>query len=138
MAHRPGAAQAGPSQRQLRVGELIRRAISDVLMRGDVHEPDLDGVSITVGEVRTTPDLRHATVYVLPLGGRDIDKVLPALDRAKGELRRAVARMVALKYAPDLRFVIDDSFDRIDATQRMMADARVRRDVEEAGEDDEA
>lgn len=137
MAHRPGMASHGPSQRQLRVGELIRRAISDVLMRGDVHEPDLDGVSITVGEVRTTPDLRHATVYVLPLGGRDIDKVLPALDRAKGELRRAVAKMVALKYAPDLRFVIDDSFDRIAETSRMMADARVRRDVEVEPEGDD-
>ncbi|MEM1162510.1 MAG: ribosome-binding factor A, partial [Pseudomonadota bacterium] len=84
----------GPSQRQLRVGELIRRTLSDVLMRGDTHEPSLEGVSITVGEVRTSPDLRVATVYVLPLGGANSEAVLAGLKAARGELRRAVNRAV--------------------------------------------
>lgn len=122
--------QAGPSQRQLRVGELIRRVLADALMRGDLHEPELSGVSITVGEVQTTPDLRNATVFVMPLGGQDRDRVIAALGRAKGELKRAMMREVRLKYAPELRFVIDPSFDRIDKTRTLFSDERVRRDVE--------
>jgi len=121
----------GPSQRQLRVGELIRRVISDVLMRGDVHHPDLAGRSITVGEVRTTPDLRKATVYVMPLGGAEREETLTALQEARGELRRAVTREVRLKYAPELSFVLDESFDRMDETRSMLADERVRRDIED-------
>ncbi|MEL7117300.1 MAG: ribosome-binding factor A, partial [Pseudomonadota bacterium] len=80
----------GPSQRQLRVGELIRRTLSDVLNRGDLHDPDIAGMSITVSEVRTSPDLRVATAYVLPLGGKGRDEALSALNRNKSELRRAV------------------------------------------------
>jgi len=121
----------GPSQRQLRVGELIRRVMSDVLMRGDVHHPDLAGRSITVGEVRTTPDLRKATVYVMPLGGAEREETLTALQEARGELRRAVTREVRLKYAPELSFVLDESFDRMDETRSMLADERVRRDIED-------
>lgn len=121
----------GPSQRQLRVGELIRRVISDVLMRGDVHHPDLAGRSITVGEVRTTPDLRKATVYVMPLGGAEREETLTALQEARGELRRAVTREIRLKYAPELSFVLDESFDRMDETRAMLADERVRRDIDD-------
>ena len=120
----------GPSQRQLRVGELIRRALADVLMRGDIHDETIAAASITVGEVRVTPDLRQATVYVMPLGGAFSEEVLAALNRNKGELRRAVTRAVTLKYSPDLRFVRDDSYDRMDETRRMLAEDRVRRDVE--------
>jgi ribosome-binding factor A len=123
----------GPSQRQLRVGELIRRALSDILLRGDLHEPDLAGVSITVGEVRTSPDLKVATVFVLPLGGRNADGVLGALNRAKGEIRRAVTRTVQLRHSPELRFVLDESYDRMDRTREMLGDARVRRDLEGDG-----
>lgn len=119
----------GPSQRQLRVGEAIRRALADILLRGEHHEPDLEGVPITVGEVRCSPDLRVATAFVMPLGGRDADKVLAALDRAKGELRRQVTRAVTLKFSPELRFRLDQSFDRMDDTRRMLGEDRVRRDL---------
>ena len=119
----------GPSQRQLRVGELIRRTLSDVLMRGDVHDPDLNRISITVGEVRASPDLKIATVYVMPLGGKDAEGALAALNRHKGELRHLVAREMTLKFAPELRFVLDETFDRMDATRRMFADERVQRDI---------
>ncbi|WP_299839885.1 30S ribosome-binding factor RbfA [uncultured Jannaschia sp.] len=127
----------GPSQRQLRVGELIRRTLSDVLMRGDVHDPELEGMSITVGEVQVTPDLKIATAFVLPLGGRDREKAIAALKRNKGELRRAISKDMTLKFAPDLRFRIDETFDRMDATRAMFADETVRRDVEAPGDDDE-
>ncbi len=121
----------GPSQRQLRVGESIRRALSDVLARGDVHDPDLNRMSITVGEVRTSPDLRVATAYVLPLGGKGQDEVLKLLARNKGELRYAISKKLTLKYAPDLRFRLDETFDRMDETKRMLAQDNVRRDLEE-------
>jgi len=121
---------SGPSQRQLRVGELIRRALSDVLMRGDLHDPELAHASITVGEVRTTPDLRHATVFVLPLGGVNTEAVLRALERNKGELRRTVTRAVKLKFSPELRFQADRSFDQMDETRRLLDSAEVRRDLD--------
>jgi ribosome-binding factor A len=120
----------GPSQRQLRVGELIRRTLSEVLARGDVHDPDLNRMSITVGEVRTSPDLRIATAYVLPLGGKGQDEVIKLLARNKGELRRAVSKKLALKFAPDLRFQLDETFDRMDDTRRMLNQDNVRRDTE--------
>ena len=127
----------GPSQRQLRVGELIRRTLSEVLARGDVHDPDLNRMSITVGEVRTTPDLKIATAYVLPLGGGDRKAALEALRRNRGELRRMISAGLTLKYAPDLRFELDETFDRMDATRAMFSDARVRRDLEAEGDDDD-
>ncbi|MEO0669625.1 MAG: 30S ribosome-binding factor RbfA [Pseudomonadota bacterium] len=120
----------GPSQRQLRVGELIRRTLADVLARGDVHDPELNRMSITVGEVRTSPDLKIATAYVLPLGGAGQDEVLKLLARNKGELRRAVSKKLALKFAPDLRFQLDETFDRMDDTRRLFAQEVVRDDVE--------
>lgn len=119
----------GPSQRQLRVGELIRRTLSEVLARGDVHDPDLNRMSITVGEVRTSPDLRIATAYVLPLGGKGRDEVLKLLGRNKGELRRAISKKLALKFAPDLRFQLDQTFDQMDDTRRMLEQDAVRRDT---------
>lgn len=121
---------AGPSQRQLRVGELIRRTLSEVLARGDVHDPDLNRMSITVGEVRTTPDLKIATAYVLPLGGQGQEDVLQLLARNKGELRRAISKKLALKYAPDLRFRLDETFDQMDDTRRMLSQDAVRRDID--------
>ena len=129
MAHKRLHTAPGPTQRQLRVGETIRRALADVLMRGDLHEPDLDGVAITVGEVRCSPDLKVATAFVLPLGGRDTERVLAALERARGELRRQVTRAVSLKFSPELRFKLDETFDRIDDTRRMLDQTRVRRDL---------
>ena len=123
--------QSGPSQRQLRVGELIRRRLSDVLMRGEVHDPDLNRLSLTVGEVRTSPDLKVATAFVLPLGGRGQEEALELLDRNRAELRRQVAKGLELKFAPELRFRIDESFDRMDETRRLLAQPDVRRDTEE-------
>ena len=120
----------GPSQRQLRVGELIRRSLSEVLARGDIHDPELNRLSITVGEVSTSPDLKIATAYVLPLGGEGQDDAIDLLARNKGELRRLIGKKLDLKYAPDLRFRIDETFDRMDETRRMFADDKVRRDVE--------
>ncbi|KGJ05696.1 ribosome-binding factor A [Paracoccus halophilus] len=127
----------GPSQRQLRVGELIRRTLSDVLLRGDVHDPDLNRHSITVGEVRTSPDLKMATAFVLPLGGQDAEGALEALRRNAGELRHLVAKGMTLKYAPQLRFVLDETFDRMDDTRRLLSEDRVRRDIEADGDDED-
>jgi len=127
----------GPSQRQLRVGELIRRTLSDVLLRGDVHDPELNRHSITVGEVSASPDLKVATAYVMPLGGNDAEEALKALRRNARELRHLVAKGLNLKYAPELRFQLDETFDRMDDTRRMFADERVRRDIEADAEDDD-
>ncbi|WP_197918279.1 30S ribosome-binding factor RbfA [Thiosulfatihalobacter marinus] len=121
----------GPSQRQLRVGELIRRTLSEVLARGDIHDPDLNRLSITVGEVRTSPDLRIATAYVLPLGGKGQEDAVALLARNKGELRRVIGKKTGLKYTPDLRFRLDQTFDQMDETRRMLSEDRVRRDVDE-------
>lgn len=122
----------GPSQRQLRVGELIRRTLSEVLMRGDIHDPDLNRLSITVGEVRCSPDLKIATAFVMPLGGGEAqDEAVALLARNRGELRRIIGRKAGLKFTPDLRFRLDETFDQIDETRRLFADEKVRRDVEE-------
>ena len=126
----------GPSQRQLRVAELIRRTLSEVLMRGEVHDPDLARMSITVGEVRVTPDLRIATVFVLPLGGEDKDEVVALLARNKYELRRALNKAAQLKHSPDLRFMLDDTFDQMDATRKLFEKDEVRRDLEKGDESD--
>lgn len=126
---RPASHDKGPSQRQLRVGELIRRTLSDTLMRGDVHDPDLQRVSITVGEVRVSPDLKVATVHVMPLGGGDVTAVVAALARNRAELRHRVAQAMTLKFAPDLRFRPDGTFDALDESRRLFADERVQRDL---------
>ncbi|MGC1505929.1 MAG: 30S ribosome-binding factor RbfA [Sulfitobacter sp.] len=121
---------AGPTQRQLRVGETIRRALSEVLARGDVHDPELNRLSITVGEVRSSSDLKVATAFVLPLGGEGKDEVLKLLARNKYEIRKQVAKKLTLKFSPELRFQLDQTFDQMDETRRMLSDARVRRDAE--------
>lgn len=121
----------GPSQRQLRVGELIRRALSEMLARGDVHDPDLNRMSITVGEVRTSPDLKIATAYVLPLGGQGQDEVVQLLARNKGEIRRTIGKKLGLKHTPDLRFQLDHTFDQMDDTRRMLGQDAVRRDIDD-------
>jgi ribosome-binding factor A len=120
---------SGPSQRQLRVGELIRRTLSSVLAKGDIHDPDLNRMSITVGEVRTSPDLKVATAFVLPLGGQGRDEALSALRRNRHELRRAVSKELTLKFSPELRFQIDETFDRMDETRRLLNEAKVRQDI---------
>lgn len=120
----------GPSQRQLRVGETIRRALAQVLQRGDVHDDALQRMSITVSEVRASPDLKVATAFVMPLGGDNAEEALTALRRNKAELRRAVNKSLTLKFSPELRFRLDETFDQMDDTRRMLSDDRVLRDVQ--------
>ncbi|HAW46690.1 30S ribosome-binding factor RbfA [Roseovarius sp. A46] len=120
----------GPSQRQLRVGELVRRTLSEVLMRGDIHDPELNRLSITVGEVRCSPDLKIATAFVMPLGGEAQGEAIEFLARNKAELRRIIGRKAGLKFTPDLRFRLDETFDQMDETRRLFEDEKVRRDVE--------
>lgn len=124
----------GPTQRQLRVAELIRRTLSDVVARGDIHDPDLAHVSVTVSEVRTSPDLKVATAYVLPLGGVNADIVIKALNRNRHELRRAVTKGMALKFSPELRFEEDTSFDQMDRTKALLNTDEVKRDLDREDE----
>ena len=126
--------RGGPSTRQLRVGEFIRRKLSDVLMHGDVHDPDLNRMSITVAEVRVSADLRIATVYVMPLGGGHREEAIAALARHTGELRHHVGKATGLKHTPELRFLIDDTFDQMEATRRLFDNEAVQRDL---GRDEE-
>lgn len=126
----------GPSQRQLRVGELIRRSLSEILMRGEVHDPDLNRVSITVGEVRMSPDLRIATVYACPLGGQGSDDVVGLLARNKGEIRRLVNKQLTIKFSPDLRFRLDETFDRMDETRRLFEQEDIKRDLKAPDQDE--
>jgi ribosome-binding factor A len=127
----------GGSQRALRVGELIRHALSDMLTRGDVHDPVLEGHLITVPEVRMSPDLRLATIYVMPLGGRDVTEVVEALDRNKRYLRGEIARHVNLKFAPEIRFRADDRFDEAERIEKLLRTPAVRRDLKRDDEDGE-
>jgi ribosome-binding factor A len=120
---------SGPSQRALRVGELIRHALSDMLTRGDVHDPVLEGHLVTVPEVRMSPDLRMATIYVMPLGGRDIKDVIAALDRNKRYLRGEIAHRVNLKFAPDIRFRVDERFDEAERIEKLLRTPEVQRDL---------
>src|ERR1700710_208362 len=119
----------GGSQRQLRVGEIVRHAVADLLAQGAVHDPELEGHIITVPEVRMSPDLKLATIYVMPLGGRDIDVVLTALERNKKFLRGEVARRVNLKFAPDVRFRADERFDEAERIEKLLRTPAVQRDL---------
>jgi ribosome-binding factor A len=127
---------AGPSQRQLRVGELIRHAMAEMLSRGDIHDPVIEGHMITVPEVRMTADLRLATIYVMPLGGRDVTDVLAALERNKRFLRGEIARRVNLKFAPEIRFRADERFDEAERIEKLLRTPQVKRDLE-GGNDDQ-
>jgi ribosome-binding factor A len=125
------------SQRQLRVGELVRHAIADMLTRGEVHDPVIESHLITVPEVSMTADLRLATVYVMPLGGRDAKPVLAALERNKKFLRGEIAHRVNLKFAPDIRFRLDQRFEEAERIDRLLRTPEVQRDLAkgEGGDD---
>ena len=131
-----GHGQSNASQRQLRVGELIRHALADMLTRGAVHDPVLEGHMITVPEVRMTADLRLATIYVMPLGGRDQTEVLDALDRNKKFVRGELARHVNLKFAPEIRFRIDERFDEAERIEKLLRTPAVQRDLEKKDDGD--
>ena len=117
------------SQRQLRVGELVRHVLAEMLTRGDVHDPVLEGHVVTIPEVRMTADLRLATVYAIPLGGHDADAVLVALNRNRRFLRGEIARRINLKFAPDIRFAIDDRFEEAERIEKLLQTPAVQRDL---------
>ena len=136
MVRRQHRESRGTSQRQLRVSELIRHALAEMLTRGDVHDPVIEGHLITVPEVRMTADLRLATVYVMPLGGRDAESVVAALERNKKFLRGEIARRVNLKFAPEIRFRIDERFGEAERIEKLLRTPEVRRDLDKT--DDES
>ena len=127
---------AAPTQRQLRVGELVRHALAEVLSRGEVHDPDIQTSTITVTEVALSPDLKLATCYVMPLGEADIEKSVEALDRNRRFIRGAVTRRIALKFSPELRFRIDSSFDTGDRIDTLLRSPSVLRDLDTRDPDD--
>jgi ribosome-binding factor A len=133
--HHQRAQPAGGSQRQLRVGELIRHELAGMLSRGDVHDPVIETHMITVPEVRMSPDLRLATIYVMPLAGRDQTDVLEALERNARYMRGELARRVNLKFAPEIRFRIDERFDEAERIEKLLRTPAVQRDLD--GEKDE-
>jgi ribosome-binding factor A len=120
---------AGSSQRQLRVGELVRHELADMLSRGDIHDPVIEAHMITVPEVRMSPDLRLATIYVMPLGGRDAKDVVAALERNKRYVRGEIARRVNLKFAPEIRFRVDERFDEAERIEKLLRTPVVQRDL---------
>jgi ribosome-binding factor A len=122
-------APAGPSQRQLRAGELVRHALVEILREEDLENPAMAGVSVTVTEVRMSPDLKHATCFVEPLGGTRAAEVVEALNRSARFLRGRLGRAVELRFTPDLRFVHDESFEEAARMDRLLADPKVRRDL---------
>lgn len=134
--HQKKSSAPGGSQRQLRVGEQVRHAIADILAQGTVHDADLEGYIITVPEVRMSPDLKLATVYVMPLGGRDTELVIAALERNKKFLRGEVARRVNLKFAPDLRFRVDERFDEAERIEKLLRTPAVQKDLEQDPDSD--
>jgi ribosome-binding factor A len=125
------------SQRQLRVGELIRHAVAEMLSRGEVHDPVIEGHMITVPEVRMTADLKLATIYVMPLGGKDVTEVIKALNDNKRFLRGEIAHRVNLKFAPDIRFRADERFDEAERIEKLLRTPQVRRDLESESDADE-
>ena len=120
----------GPSQRQLRVGEVIRHALAQMLARGDIHDDVLAQHLVTIPEVRMSADLKLASIYVMPLGGKDLEPVLAALDRNRRYIRGEVAKAVNLKFAPDVRFMPDASFEEASRIDRLLASDKVRRDLD--------
>jgi ribosome-binding factor A len=119
-----------PSQRALRAGELVRHAVAEILSRGDLHDPVITKHVITVPEVRMTPDLRQATIYVMPLGGKDAKEVVAALERNKKFLRGEIAHRVNLKFAPDIRFRIDERFEEAERIEKILRTPQVQRDLD--------
>ena len=134
--HQKKSSAPGGSQRQLRVGETVRHAVADILAHGDVHDPDLEGHIITVPEVRMSPDLKLATIYVMPLGGRDTEIVIAALDRNRKFLRGEIAHRVNLKFAPDIRFRVDERFDEAERIEKLLRTPAVQRDLAPDSDDE--
>lgn len=124
-----------PSQRQLRAGELIRHALMDILSREEFNDPALYGKSITITEVRISPDLKNATAFAAPLGGEDMAPVIEALNRVAGFLRGRLSREIDMRHTPNVRFIPDDSYDEARRIDELLASERVRRDLNQTNED---
>lgn len=127
----------GPSQRMLRVGELVRHALSDIFARGDIEDEALVGAVLTVPEVRMTPDLKLANAYVMPLGGAYADEVVAALNRHAKFIRGRVAPQINMKYAPEIRFYVDETFEEAGRIDALLRSDRVRRDLDDDGSDED-
>ena len=136
---RPGSSNAkgGSSQRQLRVGEMLRHALAEILYRNEIRDPDLDGVSVTITQVKPSPDMRYATVYCEPLGGENAKEIVAALNRHKGFLRGEMGHRIAIKFTPELRFVEDESFAEAQKIENILKSERVSRDIAASDEDGE-
>ena len=138
MSHPPRSgrrAPSGPSQRQLRAGELVRHALVEILREEDFADPDLAGVSVTISEVRVSPDLKHAVCFVEPLGGVHAPQVVAGLNRATRFLRGRLGALIDMKFTPDLKFLHDESFDAAAHMNSILDDPRVQRDVQAQAED---
>src|SRR6201988_771322 len=135
--HQKKGSAPGGSQRQLRVGETVRHAVADILAQGSVHDADLEGHVVTVPEVRMSPDLKLATVYVMPLGGRDTDVVIAALERNKKYLRGEMPHRVNLKFSPDIRFRVDERFDEAERIEKLLRTPAVQKDLAPDSQDSE-
>jgi ribosome-binding factor A len=127
----------GPSQRQLRVGEALRHAIADILFRNEIQDPDLAGVSVTITQVKPSPDMRYCTVYCEPLGGQNAKVIVAALNRHKGFLRGEMGHRLTMKFTPELRFVEDESFAEAQKIEDILKSDRVRTDLEKPDSDEE-
>jgi len=134
--HHSKSSASGASQRQLRVGETVRHALAEILAQGNVHDPDLEGHIVTVPEVKMSPDLKLATIFVMPLGGRDTEVVIAALNRNKRFLRGEIAHRVNLKFAPEIRFRTDDRFDEAERIEKLLRTPEVRRDLAPDSDDE--
>jgi ribosome-binding factor A len=126
----PRESSPAGSQRQLRVGELVRHALAEMLTRGDVHDPVIEKHMITIPEVKVTADLRLATIYVMPMGGRDAEEVVAAFERHKKYLRGEIAHRINLKFAPDIRFRVDDRFAEAERIDKLLRSPDVQRDLD--------
>ncbi|HEY0302346.1 MAG TPA: 30S ribosome-binding factor RbfA [Rhizomicrobium sp.] len=133
----PAPRDRGPTQRQLRVGEMLRHALAEILRRGDIRDPDLAGVSVTITQVKPSPDMRYATVFCEPLGGRSVKPVIAALNKHKGYLRGEMGRLIAMKFTPDLRFVEDASFAEAQKIETILKSSRVQQDLKADSTDEE-
>ena len=134
---RHGRRDLGPSQRQLRVGEALRHALAEILRRNDIRDPDLEGVSVTITQVKPSPDMRYATVYCEPLGGQNAKEIVAALNKHKGFLRGEMGHMIATKFTPDLRFVEDESFAEAKKIEDILRSPEVQRDLAAPGEEED-
>lgn len=127
----------GPSQRQLRVGEMLRHALSEVLRENEIRDSDLEGVSVTITQVKPSPDMRYATVFCEPLGGKNAKAIVAALNRHKGFLRGEMGHLITTKFTPDLRFVEDESFAEAEKIETILKSPLVQRDIAATHEEED-